>query len=145
MLKSGTPRVAFRKSNKYIIAEYIKSFEAQDSIVFGVTSHLLMKHGWPEDMKGSLKSLPAAYLIGFHLGKKILEKKLAAPIVDLGMARIVRKNGAFAFIKGLVDSGIKMKHDATAFPDEERVKGKNLKRDFTVSFAKVKKNLESIK
>ncbi len=142
LLKGNVPRVIFRKSNRYIISQYIQSKEAQDRIVFGLTSKILLKHGWPEDMKGSLKSLPASYLTGLYLGKKIIEKKLSEPILDLGMIRNVNKSRAFAFIRGLIDSGIKIKHKEKSFPAEERIKGKNLKRDFSVIFAKVKKQIE---
>jgi len=145
LLKGNTPRVTFRKSNRYIIAEYIKSEEAQDKVVFGVTSKILLKHGWPEDMKGSLKSLPASYLTGFYLGKKILEKKLHTPILDFGMIRNVNKSRAFAFIRGLVDSGLKIKYEEKSLPDEARIKGKNLKRDFSVHFTKIKKQIEEEK
>ena len=142
LLKSHTPRIAFRKSSRYVIAQYITSIGAQDKIVMGITSRILLKYGWPEDMKGSLKSIPASYLTGFYLGKKILEKKLAVPIIDFGMIRAVNGSRAFAFIRGLVDSEVKIKHEAESFPDQERIKGTKLKRDFSVSFAKVKKQIE---
>ena len=142
LLKAGAPRVVFRKSNRYVIAQYVISEEAKDKIILGITSAALLKQGWPEDMKGSLKSIPASYLTGFLIGKKIAEKKLETPIVDLGMIRNVNKSRAFAFIKGLVDSGIKIKHDKDSFPDEEKIKGKKLKRDFSVLFSKVKSKIE---
>lgn len=145
LLKGGIPRVTFRKTNRYIIAEYVTSKEAQDSVVFGVTSRILLNHGWPEDMQGSLKSLSAAYLTGFYLGKQIVHKKLETPIIDIGMIRNVNKGKVFAFIKGIVDSGVKAKHEEKTFPDEDRIKGKNLKRDFSVSFAKIKKDIEGAK
>ncbi len=142
LLKSGTPRVVFRKSNRYIIAQYVVSEEAKDKVVLGFTSRTLIKHGWPEDMKGSLKSIPASYLTGFLMGKKITEKKLETPIIDLGMIRSVNKNRVFAFIHGLVDSDIKVKHHRETFPDGDRIKGKKLKRDFSVIFSKVKNKIE---
>jgi len=138
LLKAEVPRVIFRKSNKYIIAQYVISSEARDKIVTGVTSKVLLKYAWPEDMKGSLKSLPASYLTGFFLGKKIAEKKLETPIIDVGMIRSVNKSRAFSFIKGLVDAGIKIKCSEEFFPAEERIKGKNLKRDFTIMFGRIK-------
>jgi len=144
LLKAEVPRVVFRKSNRYIIAQYVMSNEARDSVVAGITSRILLKYGWPEDMKGSLKSIPASYLTGFLLGKIIIEKKLETPIVDIGMIRSVNKNRAFSFVKGLVDAGVKIKYGEEAFPNEERIKGKNLKRDFSVSFAKIKKQIEGI-
>ncbi len=138
LLKAEVPRIIFRKSNKYIIAQYAISKEARDNIIIGVTSRILMKYGWPEDMIGSLKSLPASYLTGFFLGKKIIEKKLETPIIDIGMIRSVNKNKVFSFIKGLIDAGIKIKCSEESFPKEERIKGKNLKRDFSVFFSRVK-------
>ncbi|MDP3992237.1 MAG: 50S ribosomal protein L18 [Candidatus Pacearchaeota archaeon] len=141
LLKAEVPRVIFRKSNRYIIAQYVMSNEARDSIVTGVTSRILMKYGWPEDMKGSLKSLPASYLTGFFLGKKITEKKLETPIIDMGMIRSVNKGRVFSFIRGLIDAGVEIKCSEESFPSEERIKGKNLKRDFTVYFSKIKSKI----
>jgi len=142
LLKSNSPRIIFRKSNRYIIAQYVISSRAQDKVITGTTSKVLLKYGWPLDMKGSLKSIPASYLTGLYFGKSIIEKKLTTPIIDLGMIRNVKKSRAFAFIKGLVDSGVGIKHKEESFPDEERIKGKNLKRDFSVFFTKIKNNLE---
>lgn len=142
LLKSGVPRIVFRKSNRYIIAQYVISNEARDSIVTGTTSNILLKHGWPEDMKGSLKSIPASYLTGFFFGRKITEKKLETPIIDIGMIRSVNKNRVFSFIKGLIDAGIKIKCGEDSLPKEERIKGKNLKRDFSVIFGKIKSKIE---
>lgn len=136
LLKSEAPRIVFRKTNRYIIAEYVESKEAKDKVIFGLTSRVLLKYGWPEDMKGSLKSLPASYLLGFLIGKKIVKEKLAAPILDIGMIRNVNKGRVFSFIKGIIDSGIEIKCRKDALPEEDRIKGKKLKRDFSVFFRK---------
>ena len=58
LLKSGSPRIVFRKTNKYLIIQYVASKQAQDKINFGVNSKHLIKYGWPEEFKGSLKSTP---------------------------------------------------------------------------------------
>ena len=142
LLKGGFPRLVLRKSNRYLIAQYVVSKEARDNIVTGTTSKILLKHGWPEDMEGSLKSLPASYLTGLFFGKKIIGKKLETPVIDIGMMRNVNKSRVFAFIKGLVDAGVKIKCGEESFPDEERIKGKNLKRDFSVVFGRIKKQIE---
>jgi len=141
LLKGGIPRIVFRKSNRYIISQYVTNDEARDKIVIGITSKILLKYGWPEDMAGSLKSVTASYLTGFFLGKRITEKKLETPIVDIGMMRSINKNKVFSFIKGLIDAGVKIKCSEEAFPPEERIKGKNLKRDFSVMFEKIKKQI----
>jgi len=122
LLKSGKPRVVFRKTNKYIIAQYVTSKQAQDKIVFGVNSKDLMAHGWKEE-SGSLKSIPASYLTGYLIGKQIIKKSLETPIVDFGMTRVLHKTKTYAFLKGLIESGVKIKCDK-GFPDEEKIKGK---------------------
>jgi len=145
LLTSGSPRIVFRKTNKYIIAEYVTSKEAQDKVELGVTSKDLLKQGWPKEFQGSLKSIPAAYLTGFLLGKKITGKKLKTPIIDIGMTRNLHKNKVFGFLKGLKDSGIGIKCDDQYCPEENRIKGKHLKEDFSKTFEEIKQKVQSIK
>lgn len=131
LLKSGIPRLVLRKTNRYLISQYIESYQAQDKVVFGVDSRKLVKYGWPENLKGSLKGVPAAYLLGFLVGKKIVADKLKTPVIDLGLYRVIPKTKIHSFIKGIIDSGVKIKDDKENFPEEERIsKGiKNLKID----------------
>ena len=145
LLKSGSPRVVFKKTNKYIITQYVKSKEARDKIEIGVTSKDLIKYGWPKELKGSLKSVPASYLTGLLIGRKILKKKLEKPIADFGMVRVLHKNRAFSFLKGLKDSGIKVECKEEFFPAEDRIKGKHLKKDFSKIFEKIKSKIENEK
>lgn len=142
LLKGETPRVVFRRTNRYIIAQYVESTEAQDKIVIGVISRDLKEFGWPKEFEGSLKSIPASYLTGFLLGKEIIKKKLETPIVDFGMIRLTGKNKGFAFIKGLIDAGIKVNCAKENFPEEERLSGKNLKKDFSKTFKEIKSKIE---
>lgn len=145
MLKSNSPRVVFKKTNKYILTQYVKSKEAQDKVEIGVNSKDLLRYGWPKELKGSLKSIPASYLTGLLIGKEILRKKLEKPIVDFGMARVLHKNRAFAFLRGLKDSGIDVGCKEEFFPSEERIKGKHIKKDFSETFEKIKSKLENEK
>ena len=138
LLKSEKPRLVFRRTNRYLIVQYIESEEAKDKIVFGLTSKVLLKHGWPKGFKGSLKSIPAAYLIGYFVGKKIIKEKLDVPVTDFGMLRTIHKTKTFGFLKGLIDAGIKINCKKEAFPEEERVYGKNLKQDFSKKFEEIK-------
>ena len=144
MLKGETPRVVFRRTNRYVIAEYITSHEAQDKVEIGLTSKNLKKYGWPEEFDGSLKSVTATYLTGYLMGKEIAKKKLATPIVDVGMVRTLSKNKVFAFINGLVDSGLKIKCSKEKFPEAERIEGKSMKKDFSKTFKEIKSKLEKI-
>jgi len=145
LLKSEKPRLVVRRTNRYIIAQYTLSEDARDKIVFGITSKALLKYGWPEEFRGSLKSVSAAYLTGFLMGKHIQKQKLEQPIIDLGMLRMQHKNKLFSFIKGIIDSGIEISCKEEAFPEEERIEGKNLKEDFSKHFSKIKSKIESEK
>lgn len=141
LLKSGKPRIVFRKTNKYLIAQYVESSEAQDKVVFGFDSRELLKYGI--DKKASLKNLTASYLFGYLVGKKISEKKLETPIVDFGMISTLHKTKVYAFLKGLIDAGIEINCKEECFPDEARIKGEHLKNK--IDFEKIKSNLEKLK
>jgi large subunit ribosomal protein L18 len=145
LLKGKHPRIVFRRSNRYVLAQYVTSKEAKDKVEVGVDSRNLKKYGWPEEFKGSLKSLPAAYLTGLLIGKKINSKKLKHPIVDLGMIKNINKNRSFAFLKGLLDSGIKIKCKEKALPSEDSIKGKHLKKDFSKIFEEIKSKIQKEK
>ena len=144
-LKSEKPRIVFRKTNRYVIAQYITNNETQDEIEIGVNSKSLLKHGWSEEFKGSLKSIPASYLTGLLIGKMIIKNKKQAPIVDFGMARGIHGSKIFALLKGLVDAGVKIKHEEKIFPSEDRIRGKSLKKDFSKIFDEIKSNIENEK
>jgi len=144
LLKSEKPRLVFRKTNKYFIVQYVLSEEAKDKIIFGTTSKELLLHDWPKDFSGSLKSIPAAYLTGYLFSKKIQNKKLEQPIVDLGMLRTLPKTKIFSFIKGVIDGGINISCKEEYFPEEEKIKGKNLKKDFSSEFNKIKLKLDKL-
>ncbi|MEX0932590.1 MAG: 50S ribosomal protein L18 [Candidatus Pacearchaeota archaeon] len=143
LLKSRKPRVVVRKTNKYVVAQYVVSPGTNDKIEINTTSKELLNNGWPKESAGSLKSIPAAYLTGLLMGKKIRDKKLESPVMDFGMIRTVYKNRIFAFLKGMVDSGVDLKHDKKTFPEEERIQGKSLKKDFSNEFSKIKANIEN--
>lgn len=142
LLKSGTPRVIFRRTNRYVAVQYITSKQSQDKIKFGITSKKLIEYGWPEEFKGSLKSIPASYLLGLLAGKRITKEKLETPIVDSGMFRMIHKNRIYSFLKGLIDSGIEIKCKEETFPSKDKINGKNLKRDFSKTFLEIKSKIE---
>ena len=139
LLKSRLPRIVIRRTNRYVIVQYIKSKEAQDSVIVTVNSKELLKYGWEKE--GSLKSVPACYLTGLILGQKIkkTEKKENKAIFDIGLARNIKKSRSYAVLKGLIDTGIDIKHEETIFPDENRIKGEHLKNK--IDFEKIKQNI----
>ena len=142
LLKSERPRIVFRKTNRYIIGQYVISDETKDKVKIGINSKQLLNYGWPEEFKGSLKSLPASYFTGLLLGKKIPKDKKENPIIDIGMIRNIHKTKTFAFLKGLIDAGVNVKHKEETFPEEDRIKGKDLKKDFSSVFEEIKSNIE---
>ena len=117
LLKSEAPRIAIRKTNRYIIIQYIISKEAKDKTLIYANSRELLKLGWLKEWKNSLKSIPASYLTGFLAGKKILnkEKQIAEekqPILDFGLQREIKGSRIYATVKGLIDAGVKIKRKA---------------------------------
>jgi large subunit ribosomal protein L18 len=135
LLKSNSTRIVIRKTNKYFIVQAIKSKESKDEVMAGITSKELVKKGWNEKFAGSLKSIPAGYLTGLLLAKKLKKGKF---IIDLGMARTIPGARIFAVVKGLIDGGLDISANKKAFPSEERIKGEHLKPE-------VKKIIEEIK
>ncbi|MFH1503074.1 MAG: 50S ribosomal protein L18 [Candidatus Diapherotrites archaeon] len=142
LLKGEKPRIVFRKTNRYILAQYIISKEAQDKVLVGMNSKELNNYGWPKNAQGSLKSITASYLIGYLIGKKISAKKLENPILDSGMNRVLHKNKIYAFLKGLIDSEVKISCKKELFPEESRIKGEHLKSK--IPFQEIKSKMEKL-
>ncbi|HOW36801.1 MAG TPA: 50S ribosomal protein L18 [Candidatus Pacearchaeota archaeon] len=142
LLSGKLPRLVFRRTNQYIFAQYVVSHEAQDKVEITLSSKHLLKYGWPKELEGSLKSIPACYLTGRLIGKKMLKEKKQTPVVDFGIAAPTKKSRAYAFLKGVVDAGVKLSVPKEVFPEEERVKGKNLKKDFSATFEKIKSSID---
>lgn len=122
LLKAEKPRIVIRKTNRYIIIQYVTSIEAKDKIVFGVNSKALLKYGWPGEKKDSLKSVSAAYLTGYLFGRKIKDRELEDGILDLGLARNVKKGRLYSTAKGILDSGVKINFKGET--DDKKIKEK---------------------
>lgn len=142
LLKSGKTRIVFRKTNRHAMGQGVKSREAQDYVLAGANSKELMEYGWPESASGSLKSIPACYLAGFLLGKKLLDKDVNEGIFDIGLLRSIKKSRAYAFLKGVSDAGIKINTKPDVFPDEKRIKGLHMKSKVSDIFSKIKEKIE---
>jgi large subunit ribosomal protein L18 len=139
LLKSGIPRIVIRRTNKYFILQVVESLEAQDKVIMTVNSKELLKNGWSKEKNGSLKSVPAGYLIGLLAAKKFKKGKY---IIDLGMARTISGSRVFAVVKGLIDGGLNINVDEKVFPLENRLSGEHLKDDVKSMIAKVWEGLK---
>ncbi len=137
LLKSNKPRLVIRKTNRYIIVQFVESSIAQDKVIVGTSSEILLSKGWPKDKKGSLKSLPACYLAGFVLGK-MAKDKVKTAILDMGMYRNIQKSRIYAALRGVIDSGITIPHNEKSLPSIEEI-GRN-KNTFGI-FDKMRKSM----
>ena len=130
LLKSEKPRIIIRKTNRYIIVQIVKSEIAQDKILAGNTSKTLLSQGLSEDAKGSLKSLGAAYLTGFLVGKQAIKLGIDEAILDAGMNISVKNSRIYAALKGAIDAGLKVPHNKEVFPSIESIKTEKLSKIF---------------
>jgi large subunit ribosomal protein L18 len=128
LLESKNPRIVIRKTNKYIIFQYVETKIAQDNVKFMLTSKALLGYGWPKEKEGSLKSLGASYLAGMAFGKLIKNEKPA--IIDTGLIRNTKGSKIHAGIKGMIDSGVKVSFNEKMFPEEKRICSENIKEFF---------------
>ena len=130
LLKSEKPRLVVRKTNRYIIVQIVSSEIAQDKILVGKTSKILLSSGLPPESSGSLKSLGAAYLTGFRVGKLALKLGIKEAIVDSGMNINVKNSRIYAALKGAVDSGMKIPHNEKVLPAMESIKSEKISKLF---------------
>ena len=124
LLLSGKPRLVVRFTNHRIIAQVVKFAAVGDAHVAAVDSAaLLKKHGW----KYSYKNTPAAYLTGLAIGKLAVAKGEKEAILDTGFPTPLRKGKQYAFLKGVLDSGLEVPHGGDEiFPDEGRISGEHI-------------------
>ena len=137
LLKSEKPRLVVRKSNRYITAQIVSTDVAQDKIIITVTSKDLLSKGWPKELSGSLKSIPAAYLTGFLLGK-LAKGKVKEAILDIGLNRNVHKSRMYAALKGALDAGLNVPHNEAALSSIEEIKSNE---KVSQAFDKVEKEI----
>lgn len=132
LLEVKKPRLVIRKTNRYIILQYIVSTQAEDKVKYSITSKELLKYGWSVKKQGSLKAISACYLSGLLFGKKIEKEETA--ILDIGLHRSTKGSRIYATLNGIIDSGIKMPHDKKMFPTEAKIKNME-------NFETIKKNV----
>jgi large subunit ribosomal protein L18 len=132
LLKSGKPRLVVRVSNKYVLAQVVKTVKGQDSVVCQASSKELVKHGW----KHSFKNVPASYLTGLLVGRKCSLKEL---VLDGGVSKPSQR--VFAVLQGCLDAGKKVPHSDKALPPEERVRGKHINEKLSKDLITVKEKL----
>jgi len=126
LLSSGRDRIVIRRTNRYYLAQIVHSDEAQDKVLMSVSSKDLLSKGWDKKFEGSLKSIPAGYLTGLLLAKKV---KKGSFVIDLGMIRTLPGSRVFSVVKGLIDGGLDISANEKVFPSEGRINGEHLKEE----------------
>ncbi len=127
LLKSDLPRIVFRRSNKRVILQVIEFNRKGDKVLVDCNSNELNKFEWPLNKRNT----PSAYLTGFLCGLKAKKKGLTEGVFDIGMRTPVLGSMPFAALKGLTDAGLKVPHDASSFPQNDRINGKHLSDFFS--------------
>jgi large subunit ribosomal protein L18 len=104
MIKSGTPRVVVRKSNRRIIGQIVTYNEKGDVVTAYTDSFQVeKKFGWP-----SRSNRPTAYLTGVMLAKSVKDKNGTSYILDIGLGSHVKNSIPFIFAKGCIDGGMNL-------------------------------------
>jgi large subunit ribosomal protein L18 len=121
MLASNKPRFVVRKSLKNMQAAIVEYDKKGDVVKVSSHSSNLKEFGWAYN----LGNLPAAYLVGFLLGKRA-GKKFEEVVFDTGLGKPVRGTRVYATLAGALDAGLKVFHSKSILPNKERITGKHI-------------------
>ena len=143
LLKSDLPRAVVRRSNKNMLVQFVTYDQKGDKILTSAKAVELKKLG----STLNTSNIISAYLTGLLAGKRLLKKGIKEDcIVDLGLQHANYGGKIFAAVKGIKDSGVKVRVSDVVFPSEERLSGAHLKtKDATKVIEKVKKSIEGMK
>lgn len=122
LLKSRKPRLIVRKTNRYIIVQFVRFKEEGDDVIAYAFSKELEKYGWVY----SGKSVPAAYLTGYLAALRAREAGVTEAILDIGRLPSTRGSRLYAALKGVLDAGIDVPHSDEVLPDEGRTRGEHI-------------------
>jgi large subunit ribosomal protein L18 len=139
LLESGKPRLVVRRSLNYLQAQIISYGETGDRTLASANSRSLKKLGW----EFSCDSTPAAYLVGFAIGKAAVRSNIPEAILDSGLYRSTKGSRIYAVVKGARDAGLDVPVDEGILPDANRISGKHLhNKDIPAKFEEIKQRLQ---
>ncbi len=121
-VKSGKPRLVVRRTHNNILAQIVVYHPEADETVVSASTADLKRLGW----KAHGGNLPAAYLVGYLIGRRAVAKGIREAVLDIGFATPVRGTAPFAVLKGAIDAGMEIPHNESAFPDESRIRGEHI-------------------
>src|SRR5207247_9388258 len=85
-----------RFSGKNVSAQFVRPHVKGDGVLSSVHSHSLRKLKW----KGSLKSVPACYLLGLLAGKKAVEQVVKDAVLFSGLILFIKGCRLAVFVPG---------------------------------------------
>ncbi len=104
LVKGGMERVVVRRTNRRIIGQIVGYEEKGDKVMMHVDSDRLKKYGWP-----GRSNRPTGYLTGMLLAKEARKLGDREYVLDIGLAASTGGSVQFAFAKGCVDNGMKLR------------------------------------
>lgn len=138
LIKSRKTRVVVRRGSRTITVQFVDFNEKGDIVRAAATSHDLEQHGWA---KGTTAT-PAAYLTGLLAGSRAKALGIGEAVLDLGRAQPVKGGRLFAALKGVLDAGVAVPHDAKVLPDPKRLQGEHLPDAPMALFKKVQSAIQ---
>ena len=133
-VKSGLPRMVARRSNRYVLVQFIEFQPEGDRCIVSVDGSKLKKlYNW--DAKRNVWS---AYLAGLHAGKEAAKKGVKKFVFDVGRQTPSKGSVLFAALKGAVDAGLETVYDSSVIPED---KLSNPPEKLKASFEDVKKKI----
>lgn len=112
--------VTVKVSDQNVAAQVLKPTPTGDIVIASAHSRELAKQDW----KGAFNNLPACYLTGLLMGKKMLEKGVKNAVLYIGKDHFTSR--VAACLKGIVDSGVTMPVSEESLPPEERITGRHI-------------------
>lgn len=130
LLLSDKVRLVVRMSLNHITAQIIQFETKGDRVLVAAHSSELKKMGW----NYYTSNTPAAYLVGYLLGKKALKKGVKDAIFDIGMRQAGKGSRIYSVLQGALDAGLAVPHSEEVLPLKTRVRGEHI-----AAFAKLAK------
>ncbi|MBK5113017.1 MAG: 50S ribosomal protein L18 [Candidatus Heimdallarchaeota archaeon] len=122
LLRSGKNRLVVRRSNKHERVSIVIAKVIGDETLVDASSQHLKKYGW----KGATGNVPSAYLTGYLAGKYARAVGVKDAILDIGVNTCRKDTRISAMLAGAVHAGLKIPHDDSVFPSEDRYTGKTI-------------------
>ena len=136
LIRSRKPRLVIRKRLNNISIQFINFNPKGDETIASAFSTELKKLGW----KFSLGNIPSAYLTGLLAGNKA-KGKVKEAVLDIGLQTSIKGSRIYSALKGVLDSGINVKHSENILPTEERIKGLHISEAVSKNFEEVKEKI----